>query len=79
MAEFEFLAWVNVGFTAAEHDAVITSWKEKTRYNLIRPTTMVQRLRADDDITTFAGPLKGTATIKGRDFQPYIRVMPHAE
>ena len=33
----------------------------------------------DDYITTYGGPFQGVQTIKTQDFQPYIRVMPHAE
>ena len=68
------------GNRIAEYQGVLISWREKIKYNLIRPTTIIQSGKYTDDyITTYGGPFQGIQTIKTQDFQPYIRVMPHAE
>lgn len=54
-------------------------WKEKVVHNAVRPTTVVHEIINDDIVETYAGPFQGTAEIKGTDWQPYIRTMPHAE
>ena len=61
-----------LGYTAAEHDAVLLAWKEKIRHDRIRPTSRVQAL-GDLEVTSFAG------THKAADWVPFVRVMPHAE
>lgn len=68
-------------YTSAELDAVILAWKEKVRHDLVRTTTVIQETRygTPRTITTFAGPYQGVATFDASEFQPYKRVMPHAE
>ena len=75
---FEQLVHFSVGATAVEYDTTVTAWKEKIRFDYVRTTTVIQR-RGDDYIYTYAGPFEGARPIKARDFQPYIRIMPHAE
>ncbi|MHA1681146.1 MAG: hypothetical protein ACTSUE_09065, partial [Promethearchaeota archaeon] len=67
-----------VGYTSGEYDTVLLAWKEKVRYDLVRPTTWIQEW-GDELVETWAGPGQGVQTFKARDFQPYIRVMPHSE
>ena len=67
-----------MGYTAAQYDAMVSAWKEKRRWDRVRPTTVIKR-RGDELITTYAGPYKGSQTIKARDFEAYQRVMPHSE
>lgn len=62
--------------TAVDHDAVVIAWKEKVKHDLIRPTTVIK----DWDqkrITTWT--LEGVKEIESRDFEAYVRVMPHSE
>ena len=66
-------------YTSAEHDATVVAWKEKVRHDLVRPTTFIQRTKESDTINTWGGPYAGTQQIRGKDFQPYKRVMPHSE
>jgi len=70
--------WGVMGYLAAEFDSTIMAWKEKVRWDRVRPTTVIQRW-GDRKITTWAGPFKGTDEIRARDFQAYFRVMPHSE
>jgi len=74
------LLW-SVGYSAAEYDSVLMAWKEKVRHDLVRTTTVIQErhYRTPSRITTWSGPGKGVQTFPAGDFQPYIRVMPHAE
>lgn len=68
------------GISSAEHDAVLQVWREKVRYDRVRPTTVIQRWN-DDVINTFNGDPSSNEPkdIKARDFQSFIRVMPHSE
>ncbi|KAL3916657.1 MAG: hypothetical protein SGILL_005077 [Bacillariaceae sp.] len=83
-ADFTFervMLWLVV-FLSAEEDAVLLAWKEKVRNDLVRPTTVIQqsdRYGTPEEITTWAGPFQDVETFPAGDFQPYIRVMPHAE
>lgn len=66
-----------LGYTSSELDAVIIAWKEKIRYDLIRPTSVI-KLMGETSVTTWA-PYQGTIEFPARDFEAYIRVMPHSE
>eukprot|EP01084_Bolivina_argentea_P250590 419929_1 len=67
-----------VGISLAEYDALLQAWNQKVEYDLIRPTTIIQRL-GKEQITTYGGPYQGIKTFEAKDFEPYIRVMPHSE
>ena len=64
------------GYTAAEYDSIVISWKEKVANDLIRPTSII-KLYGDRMITTWAPG--GIQTFAAKDFEAYIRVMPHSE
>jgi hypothetical protein len=68
-----------VGYTAIEYDAVLLAWKEKVNHSLIRPTTWIQENLSDEVFMTWAGPTVGKREIQGKNFEAYIRVMPHSE
>uniref|UniRef100_A0A7S1ZRM1 Vanadium-dependent haloperoxidase NapH1-like second helical-bundle domain-containing protein n=1 Tax=Trieres chinensis TaxID=1514140 RepID=A0A7S1ZRM1_TRICV len=68
----------HVGYTTIEHDSVVLAWREKVEHDLIRPTTVVQRM-GDKTINSYRGPFMGTGDMSARDWHPYIRTMPHAE
>ena len=61
------------------YEAVIVSWREKRIWDLVRPTTLIKRGVAGDEIITYGGPYQGIQTINAKDFESYIRVMPHSE
>jgi len=69
------------GIDSAEYDALLQSWREKVNHDLIRPTTYIHDKFADKSNLSYGGDPKATepVLIKGRDFQPFIRVMPHSE
>ena len=71
-----FMHFLN-GYLASEYDSIVISWKEKVRYDLIRPTTVIKRWN-NKLITTWAAGA-GVTTFRARDFEAYKRVMPHSE
>lgn len=68
-----------LGLTASDYDAILVAWKEKRNYDLVRPTTWIQEQMANVDMMTYAGPGMGVTTIKGKNFEAWVRVMPHSE
>jgi len=71
---FEESTLWSLGFVMAEHDATINAWREKVRHDLIRPTSVSHYLVPEKNVTWFDG-----TTISSSQWQPLIRVMPHAE
>jgi len=71
---FEETALFVLGFTMAEHDATLNAWREKVRHDLIRPTSVSHYLIPEKNVTWFDG-----TNISSSQWQPLIRVMPHAE
>lgn len=76
---FEFIK-ADATVIAAIYEATIVSWREKVRHDLVRPTSIIHHLFGNDDVYSYGGPdLAGPTTLKGGSWEPYIRVMPHAE
>ena len=71
-----FMHFLN-GYLAAEYDSIIISWKEKVHHDLIRPTSVIKRW-GNKRITTWAAGV-GVKTFPAREFEAYMRVMPHSE
>lgn len=69
-----------VGLSMTEYDSIVQAWHEKKIHDLVRPTTVIKHW-GDEDLYTFSGDLDAPAPawIKARDFEAFIRVMPHAE
>lgn len=78
-ASFEQILNYVVGLTASEYDATLLAWREKVHHDLIRPTTWIQEEMGEEDFDTYAGPYQGSQNIKGKNFESYVRVMPHSE
>ena len=47
-------------------------------HDLVRPTTRIQDQMTDEQFDTWVKG-KGTQTLQGKEFESFIRVMPHAE
>jgi hypothetical protein len=75
----DYLMFVT-GISTAEIDGVVQAWKEKVALDLVRPTTVIKHW-GGDDLFTFSGDrdVDGPVSIKARDFEAFIRVMPHGE
>lgn len=68
------------GLSAAEYDGVIQGWAEKVRHDLVRPTTVIKSWGGEKITTYSADAPKGQAVeINARDFEAFLRVMPHGE
>jgi len=78
-SSFEMGCAYLVGYTNTEYDATVVVWKEKRAHDLIRPTSWIQENFKDDEFLSYAGPYEGIQTIRGKDWVPYKRVMPHSE
>jgi hypothetical protein len=69
--------------SAAFYDATIIVWKEKARIDAIRPVSAIRWLVSKGllpkKVKAWAGPGKGTRTIRTNAFQSYLRTMPHTE
>ena len=74
---FERMVHFVMSVVNSEYDSTVIVWKEKVRYNLVRPTTVIKRW-GNADITTWS-PYKDNGKFVARDFEAYKRVMPHAE
>ena len=68
-----------LALTVGDYDATLLAWKEKVAHDLVRPTTWLQEQLGEVEIKTYAGPYNGVQTIKGKNFESYVRVMPHSE
>eukprot|EP00536_Pseudo-nitzschia_multiseries_P018310 jgi/Psemu1/70504/estExt_Genemark1.C_23710002 len=78
MNNFDF--WYNdMVLVNTMYDATLLVWKEKVVHNAVRPTTVVHELVGEEKVETYAGPFKGVDQVKGTDWQPFVRTMPHAE
>ncbi|MEO5592589.1 MAG: DUF6851 domain-containing protein [Chitinophagaceae bacterium] len=60
-------------------DASIACWESKHYYDSVRPVTAIRYFFENNDVQAWAGCGKGTRTIKGKDWQPYIDTPPFAE
>ncbi|WP_188316942.1 vanadium-dependent haloperoxidase [Solihabitans fulvus] len=56
----------------AEDDAAIVSWKVKLEYNYARPSTLIRYDKAGQQIQAYGGPGKGTVTMDGSNWKPYV-------
>lgn len=75
---FEFLLRETMVIVAL-YDSLIVVWKEKVRYDKVRPPTIIHYLLGSRRVRTYAGPYQGTQFIPANEWEPYIRTMPHAE
>lgn len=76
---FDFLLMQGATITVV-YEAIIQAWRVKVLTDRIRPTTVLQSMYRDETITSYQGPPAGSAgPILGQEWQPYLRVMPHAE
>lgn len=63
----------------AQHDSLIVGWHEKTRNDLVRPITMIQRYFSGRKIMVFVSEDVGVREINGEDYEPFIPVQAHSE
>ncbi|KAL6063894.1 Vanadium-dependent haloperoxidase [Balamuthia mandrillaris] len=60
-------------------NAAILAWREKLRFDAVRPVSAIRFLHEDDDIEGWGGPGRGTVSLKGREWRSYLKTMQHSE
>lgn len=65
--------------TIALHDAVLLAWKEKRRFDAVRPQTLMRRLLANEKITAWRGQQNGVGDVAVEEWETAVRTMPHSE
>ena len=63
----------------ALHDAGIATWARKRHFDSIRPVSLVPLTYAGRKIRSWGGPYRGTQTIDGSEWQPYLPTPPFGE
>ena len=82
---FEFIVAEATNIHALR-EATIVVWRQKVKHNLVRPTSYIHAKMNGQKMTSYGGPDSvgeekeaGPVEIMAEEWQPYIRVMPHAE
>jgi len=75
---FEFIV-ADAANLHALREATIVVWKQKVSHDLVRPTTYIRHEMKGEEVFSYGGPNAGVVSLKAGEWQPYIRVMPHAE
>lgn len=60
-------------------DASIACWECKHYYDAVRPITLIRECYKGKDVQAWGGPGKGTQTIKGENWQPFVSTPPFPE
>lgn len=63
----------------AQHDAILLAWKEKRRFDFVRPVTMIWRLFGNEKVMAWRGVDAGVGEIVASQWEPAVRTMPHSE
>jgi hypothetical protein len=63
----------------AELDAGIATWARKRLFDSIRPASLVPFTSSGRKIRSWGGPYRGTQTIDGSEWKPYLPTPPFAE
>ncbi|MER7578052.1 vanadium-dependent haloperoxidase [Streptomyces sp. NPDC126514] len=74
--------YVNYNLTVqiAAHDAGVATWKEKYKYDAVRPFSAIRFLYGDKKLRAWGGPGKGTVDdITGNEWESYLPVADHPE
>lgn len=81
-AAFGWSEWdlivLSMAETVAQHDALIVSWKEKRRHDLVRPLTIIRKLWKGRMVKAFV-PGVGVKTIRAEEYETTIQTQPHSE
>lgn len=64
---------------AAAWDAGIITWKEKARFDAVRPITAIHFLYGDQTIRAWGGPGKGNVDMPGKVWEGYLATPDHPE
>ena len=53
-------------------------WSPRS-FNAVRPISAIRHLYPDTNVTAYSADARGTSSFPGRDFNSYLRTMPHAD
>lgn len=74
LVQYDFLLQI------AAFDAGIAIWKEKTRFDAVRPFSAIRHLYGNEKVRAWGGPGKGTVDdITGNEWESYLPVADHPE
>ena len=63
----------------ALHDATITTWQEKRRWDAVRPFSAIEYVYGDELVWAWGGPSKGTIEVPASQWQSYLPEPDHPE
>lgn len=67
-------------FQIAAFDGGIAVWKEKIKYNTVRPWTAVRVVYGDRKVRAWGGPGQGTVNdIRANEWEPYLSTADHSD
>jgi hypothetical protein len=65
--------------TIAAFDGAIVTWKEKLKYDSVRPFSAVPYVHGNSNITAWGGPGVGTTGIRASEWQSYLPTADHSD
>ena len=68
-----------MGEMLAQHDALLTAWREKRRNDLARPRALLQNLRPGMRVSAFVDESVGVQSVRVEDWRPFLAEQPHSE
>lgn len=68
-----------LGDSLALHDGILVAWREKRRYDYMRPAPLLRRLFAGRNVTAWRGLDYGVGRIPVEEWEPAVLTMPHSE
>lgn len=78
MSKFE-IAQQFMGEMLSQHDALLTVWREKRRHDLVRPRTMVARLRNGMYVRRTNNGQPGRSWVWSHEWRPLLSEQSHSE
>lgn len=76
----DFTRWgLFLGEMIAQHDSILVVWKEKRIHDLVRPTTIIRKLRAGRRVRAYFGIDGGVQDMKVEEYEPLLVTQPHSE
>ncbi|CAN8069933.1 unnamed protein product [Agarophyton chilense] len=68
-----------LGEMLSQHDALVLTWREKRRHDLVRPSILVQILRRNQRFRAFISEEVGFGNVRAEDWRPLVSAQPHSE
>ncbi|KAI0556537.1 PAP2-like haloperoxidase [Gracilaria domingensis] len=68
-----------LGEMLSQHDALVLTWREKRRHDLVRPGTLIRNLRRNQRFNSFISEEVGFGQVRAEDWRSLISAQPHSE